>query len=290
MKNKHLKIAVAAALTFASLPALVLATPLIGTDLASYSILAGGYLSYGAGTTVNGNVGAVTYIDPVYAMGTNSSVDLIKSPNVIQGLAELSNAKSALNNMGTGTALLTTLGGNNTFFSGVYSAADLTTAAGSIITLDGRGELNPYWVFNITNYLATGAGTKINIINTGANGGVFWNTGGYASLGASTELLGTVLSTGYISIGAESKLLCGSSYSSSYVSVGAGVNTGSSACNGTGTWVGSTNSLSGGLDIVDGIAVSSLITAVPETETLDMVLTGICLIGLIIRRRKNKQA
>jgi len=261
------------------------AIPLIGVDLASFSILSGGYISYGAETSVNGSIGAISYITPGN-LGPSSSLYL-NTPSVTSGLAELLDAKSALNNMVAGALLSTTLSGNNTFTPGVYSASDLTTAAGSLLTLDGNGEVNPYWVFNIVTYLSLGEATQIHIINAGSNSGVFWNTGGYASLGANSSFLGTLLSSGYISEGAGASIPCGSAYSLSYVSVGAGATVGSGICESIGSWAGSITSLSGSLDIINGVAFSSIFSAVPEADTSAMLLMGVSFMGLIARRRKT---
>jgi hypothetical protein len=262
------------------------AVPLIGADLSNFSILAGDYITYGANTPVNGTIGAVNYITS--GIENQSSLLYVNQPNVLSGLSDLVNAKSALNNMSLGNALSNTLSGNNTFTPGVYTASSLTTDALANITLDGQGQINPYWVFNITDNLSTGAGTQVNIINSGSGGGVFWNTGGYASLGANTTFLGTLLSGSYISLGEGAINPCGSSFSSSYVSVGNGI-TGSSDCSSSGTWSGSFNALSGGLDIVDGIAVAS-VAAVPEAQTSALWLAGLGLMSFITRRLKPTQA
>jgi hypothetical protein len=260
------------------------AVPLIGADLSNFSILAGDYITYGANTPVNGTIGAVNYI----TLGIENDSSHVNSVNVLSGLTDLVSAKSALNNMSQGNAISNTLSGNNTFTPGVYKASSLTTYALANITLDGQGQINPYWVFNITDNLSTGAGTQVNIINSGSGGGVFWNTGGYASLGANTAFLGTVLSKGYISLGEGAINPCGSSFSSSYVSVGNGI-TGSSDCSSIGTWSGSFNALSGGLDIVDGIAVAS-VAAVPEAKTSALLLAGLGLMSFITRHLKPTQA
>ncbi len=280
--NKKISILAFAALF--SFSERIFAVPLIGTDLSTFSILAGDYITYGANNPVIGTIGAVSYI----TLGSENDSSHVNSINVLSGLTDLLNAKSALTNMSPGNALSNTLSGNNTFTPGVYTASSLTTDALANITLDGQGQINPYWVFNITDNLSTGAGTQVSIINSGSGGGVFWNTGGYASLGANTTFFGTLLSGGYISLGEGAINPCGSSFSSSYVSVGNGI-TGTSDCSSRGTWSGSFNALSGGLDIVDGIAVAS-VAAVPEAETSALWLAGLGLMSFITRRLKPTRA
>ncbi|MFT5813781.1 MAG: cytoskeletal protein CcmA (bactofilin family) [Psychroserpens sp.] len=90
----------------------------------------------------------------------------------------------------------------------VYDAVSLTTAAGITLTLNGDYD----WVFNIRDMLSLGAGTKIVLAN-GSSGSVTWNIGGYASIGAHAEIVGTILANGYISTGANSKITAAGAYS-----------------------------------------------------------------------------
>jgi len=238
---------------FCYYPSHALATPLIGTELASFSVLAGDYATYGADTVIKGNVGAVGYVTAganattfnnysgaaiTYGAGASSSstnaVDavtvgaganagIVGSDISIMATAftQFNAAKSALTNMGTGSVLGATMDGNIKLTPGVYSSSALTTAAGTVITLDGGGAANPYWVFNIDTYLVTGADTEVQFGTGVTNASVLWNTGSYTTLGAGTSLLGVVLSSGYISEGAGANILCGNAFSASYIGVGA---------------------------------------------------------------------
>lgn len=271
----------------AAIPVTANAAALLGTDLASFSILAGGYATYGASATVSGPIGAVSYV--VGGAGSSSGGDIVNKPQVVAGLAQLASAQAALNAMPTTTTLAPTVSGNVTYTPGVYSAPALVTAAGSILTLDGGGASNPTWVFNIPTYLVTGAGTQIKIINSGTGASVLWNTGGYAALGASTMMLGTILSGAYISEGGGATMGCGNVYSQSYISVPAGSNVTSTNCLGTGSWAGSPKGLGMGLDIVGGVAVASAapVVAVPEPQTYAMLMLGLGVVAFKVRRNKQ---
>jgi cytoskeletal protein CcmA (bactofilin family) len=114
----------------------------------------------------------------------------------------------------------------------VYNTTSLTSAAGVTLTLDGNYD----WVFNITDMLSFGAGTKI-VMTGGSEGSVTWNVGGYASIGADAETVGTIFANGYISTGVRAKVrgavsssvssepsqsYCGGLFSAtSYVTIGA---------------------------------------------------------------------
>ena len=284
-------IAIALLTVLAYLPSVASSSPLLGSGLGSFTALAGGYATYGAGATIGGQVGASTYV--VGGANSKSDGDFTNTDSVKSALDQLSTAKSALNNMGQGTVLLATMSGSVNLSPGLYSASALTTAAGTILTLDGGGADSPYWVFNIPTYLVTGASTHISIQNAGPNASVIWNTGGYAALGADTNFAGSILAGSYISVGANANISCGNAFALSYISIPAGANMQSKNCAGSGTWAGSTNGLGSGLDIVDGMAVATAfdvqqqVSAIPEPGTYTLVLAGLFMMFTMNRRRKN---
>lgn len=257
-------------------PTQVLANSLLGPELTSFSVLAGGYATYGDSTDFNGNVGAVDYIT---GRASGARNQYLNTSNVAAGLTQISDAQSALGAMGP-SAHLTATQGSITLAPGVYDASAITTTASTTITLNGTGAENEVWVFNIAGGLTTGASSNIVLTNTGLGAGVYWNLGTYATLGASSSFLGNILATGYISEGAQANIYCGRALSKSYVSVPYGGTSNSDACAGSGTWAGSTDGLSGGLQISEnGTAVALQISPVPEPRTYALMLVGLCIIG-----------
>ncbi|MFT5584885.1 MAG: putative acyltransferase (DUF342 family) [Cognaticolwellia sp.] len=124
-----------------------------------------------------------------------------------------------------------------TFEPGVYDVPGLlTVTANKTITLDARDKSDSVFIFNVGNYLTFGAGVEVVVINAPENDNtrVIWNaTGGYVSVGANANIVGTILAKEYVSTGADSSITgagdtCGAVYSSmSYVSIGAGASIGS---------------------------------------------------------------
>ena len=218
----------------------------------SGDVWSGGSASIGAAATVGGAVGATASITVAAGGSVGSRQTLSSSPidatasteairtTVSSDAQQVMDAQSALTRMGSGTALAPTITTNLTLNSGVYSAASLSTAAGTTLYLDGQGLDDQYWVFNITDILATGALTNVMLINSGANSSVIWNTGGYATLGANSTFVGIILASNYISVGAHATLSgvgnsCGGLYSAaSYVSIGDTSFVGGDGCGGTG--------------------------------------------------------
>ena len=256
----------------------------------AYSAIKGNFLSGAAGTTgANSTIDGTFKAGGAVSLGASSSIagvngvpvqaDTLKMTDSMTlhlavAKSQLDTEKIVLTSMGSGIVLVPTMTIDTTLKAGVYSAASWSTTAGTTLYLDGQNKANQSWVFNITNILATGASTKIELINAGADSKVFWNTGGYASLGASSTFVGTILATDYISVGASANLRnspgssCGGLFSStSYVSVGAGATIGSDGCT---------------------AATPSITTAVPEPEFYAMLLAGLGLVSVMARRRSKK--
>ncbi|PKV44305.1 putative secreted protein with PEP-CTERM sorting signal [Janthinobacterium sp. 61] len=274
----------AASLLSGNLQSLGAAT--IGANaVVSGNMVSGGAATVGANATVAGKVAALGAITLSASSTTHGADTLSALPTNVQSNAQqIGAAQAALKNMGQGTALGTTMTLDTTLYPGVFTAANLSTTAGITLTLDGQNRPNQSWVFNIDDYLVTGAAMKIVLINADASNSVIWNSGGYTSLGASGEFIGTILAKDYVSVGAGTSVTgvgsaCGGLYSAtSYVSTGDGARIGGSGCRGIGS----------GFDIVDGTAVRSIdISPVPEPSTYAMLVAGLALLGLM---RQRKQA
>jgi hypothetical protein len=126
-----------------------------------------------------------------------------------------------------------------TYTPGVYKVAGLLSVTASVdIKLNAGGQDNAVFVFNIDNYLSFGAGVTVSVTND-PNGSaiIIWNAaGGYISIGAGADIVGTVMAHTYVSTGAGSTVKgidseCGgAAYSTtSYVTVGAGASVGTGA-------------------------------------------------------------
>ena len=267
------------------------ANALVGTDMTSGGIattgdsawvmgkiVSGGYASiganshvvgtvYGVGATVMGAGGAMggtgsAPTSPLIPVAYTSSLVSIGSTDASQVTA----AQSGFSALGMGTALSTTMPTSMTLTGGgVFSAANFSTTASMTLTLDDQNVRHD-WVFNITDYLVTGASSKVVMSNANSGSTLTWNVGsGYASLGASSNFMGTILAKTYIAVGASTVVSgfnssCGIYSATSYVSTGASA------------------------DIGGGCVVP--VTPVPEPEGYAMLLAGLISIAFISRRRK----
>ncbi len=90
---------------------------------------------------------------------------------------------------------------------GVYTFGAAANLTGTVI-LDGQGNNNAFWVFQIGTTLTTALGSSVTIVNPGSNGGadygIFWNCGSAINIGANNEISGIYLSGTSITFGVNS--------------------------------------------------------------------------------------
>jgi uncharacterized protein with beta-barrel porin domain len=112
----------------------------------------------------------------------------------------------------TATANLTgqNLGGL-TLVPGVYnfnSSAQLTGA----LTLNGLGNPNAVFIFNIGSALTTASASSVLLINGAQGGNVFWRIGSSATLGTTTAFAGDILAQASITLNTGADITCGSAW------------------------------------------------------------------------------
>ncbi|KAK5461311.1 hypothetical protein LTS15_003374 [Exophiala xenobiotica] len=91
--------------------------------------------------------------------------------------------------------------GGRTLVPGVYhydSSAGLT----GTLTLDGRGDSNSVFVFQIGSTLITGTGSTVALVNGALACNVFWQVGSSATLGTGTIFSGNILALASITVNA----------------------------------------------------------------------------------------
>ena len=280
--------------------ALVCAAPasaglILGSDLASFTVLGASTVTNVPSSTIVGNVGVSSGTS---ITGFNSSPGVaVTDLQVTSGLvhtttavaasaqSQLTTARTNLGFLGAGSTLIADLAGL-TLAPGVYTVAAGATNLSGTLTLDGGGNANAGWVFQMESTLITSSNSFVNMINTGAGAGLFWNVASSATIGENTTFLGNILALESITMVTSATNFCGRALADTGA-VTLQQNSLSNAC--TNSLYGS-NGLSGGLDVngsvVEFLPFSSVTpTSVPEPST--MVLFGLGLVGLLARRRRT---
>jgi hypothetical protein len=218
IKMKIMKFAIPVVVALAYAPAQGWASPILGSELASFSVLGASTVTNTGATTLGGNLGvspgtAITGKATITVNGTNAAT--IGNPSVheadafaILAQSELVTAQTILGLMGPGTLLPADLVGL-ILFPGVYTVPAGVSNLTGALTLDGQGNANAAWVFQVTSTLITSPNATVNVINTGSGAGIFWNVGSSATIDTTTSFEGNILALASISLNHAATIGCG---------------------------------------------------------------------------------
>ncbi len=164
---------------------------------ATFEVLAGSTVTNTGPTVITGgDLGlspgsAVTGFPP--GTLTSPAVMHVTDPAAAQAQLDLTTAYIYTAGLPGGAVLPGDLSGL-TFAPGLYSTASTVMLSAGNVTLDGQGDVNAVFIFQIGSTLTTLASTQVVLSGGTQAKNVFWQTGSAATLGTNSIFQGTVMS------------------------------------------------------------------------------------------------
>src|SRR6202040_1169636 len=98
--------------------------------------------------------------------------------------------------------------GGKTLIAGVYGFSTSAQLTGTL-TLDGQGNPNSVFIFNVGSTLTTASASRIVLINGAQGSNVFFRVGSSATLGSTTSFTGDILALTSITLTTGANIICG---------------------------------------------------------------------------------
>jgi hypothetical protein len=187
-------VVLAGALAFSSAIALAAEQPRMGTA-ANYAVMGATAITNTGSTTVNGNMAispngptSVTGFPPGVMTGELDAADadaVLAHTDLVGAYDDAAAETTTVNLTGTDLGGLTLTPGTYTF----DTSAQLT----GTLTLDGGGDTNAVFIFQIGSTLTTASASTVALINGAGACAVYWPVGSSATLGTTTSFQGTIM-------------------------------------------------------------------------------------------------
>lgn len=177
-----------------AIPAASAATAKVGLGTAtSFAVVAGSTITNTGPSVIAGNI------------GLSPGTSIIGFPPGVQssGVTDQTTAVALQAESDTTTAYLDAAGrtpftvapsdlGGSTLTSGVYESASAMALSGSL-TLNGGGNADAVFIFQAGSTLITASGSRVVLENGAQACNVFWQVGSSATLGTTSNFVGTIL-------------------------------------------------------------------------------------------------
>jgi hypothetical protein len=154
------------------------------------------------------------------------------------------------------------------FTPGVYDTAVALALTGTL-TLDGQGDPNAVFVFQVDAALNTAAASTVSLINGARASNVFWQVKRAAGIGADASFSGTIMAAGAVTVGAGADLTGGALSTSGTVTLATNTITTPDGSGGTLSMTAPSGSLNLGTYAVpeSGRSIAGLLGTVEVTDT-----------------------
>jgi hypothetical protein len=174
-------------------------TPNLGTA-SSFAVFTsvGAFNNLGT-SNITGNIGTNAGVFTGFPPGVVAGQTHVVDATSLQASTDIAVAYAELAGKTCGAVLSTTLGNGQTLTPNTYCIGAATTLNGNL-TLDGQGNSNAVFIFQIDGALSTSTFSNITLVNSATLCNVFWQVNGAFSLGDYSVFKGTIVANGAVSL------------------------------------------------------------------------------------------
>ncbi len=171
--------------------------PGILRSAARFTILAGSTVSNTGLSTIVGEVG----VSPGLALVGIPAGTVVHAGTPVAALAQADTtaAYNYLAGRPCGTTLTGTDLGGRVLAPGVYCFTSSAMLTGALV-LDGQGQPNPLFIFQVGSTLVTSNAAAVTLINGARSCGVYWQTGSSATVGIGSRFVGNIVALGSVTL------------------------------------------------------------------------------------------